>query len=75
MTRACIARWISRESREAFESECDKPRRRNALMAANEIPEQVATLAKRSEETSQVLAPPNSLAFFGSDSRGEEFFR
>jgi len=75
MTRACIARWISRESREAFERECDKPKHRNDLMAAGEFPERVTTLAKRSERNAQTLGAPSFLAFFGSDSGGEEFLR
>jgi hypothetical protein len=65
---------ISRESREAFGRECDKFNGHNDLRMAGEFPERFTTLAKRSEEIAQALAPPNSSAVFRSDSRGEEFF-
>lgn len=74
MAHVCMIERISRENREAFGSECDKFSGGNDLGMAAEIPERVATLAKRSEKISQVLGPPGSSAVFGSDSRGEEFF-
>ena len=74
MPRACPTGRISRESREAFGSECDQFNSHRVLGVTVEFPERFATLAKRSGKIPQVVVPPNSLAIFKSESRGEEFF-
>jgi hypothetical protein len=65
----------SGEAREALGRDGEKSSADKALRAVVEIPERVATLAKRSGRFAQVLAPACSSLVFGSDSRGREFFR
>jgi hypothetical protein len=73
MTRACMTKRISRENRDAFGRECDKFNDHGVSNMAGDFPERSTTLAKRSERKAQTFVAPSSSAFFGSDSRGEEF--
>jgi hypothetical protein len=65
----------SGEIRGAFGSKSEKSNGHKDSMPLAEFPERFATLANRSEGIAQVLVPPVSSAAFGSDSRGERFFR
>jgi hypothetical protein len=57
--------------REWLGSESKKPSGDRTLA----IPERLASLENRSEKTAQAVVAPDSSAEFGSDSRGEAFFR
>jgi len=67
-------RQDSGEPREVLGSECEKPNGDKALTSPAQIPERLATLANRSEQSTQVVELLDSSAIFGSDSRGEGFF-
>jgi len=66
---------FSGEVRDALRSESKKSNGRKGSMPLAEFPECFATLAKGSEIFAQALALPGFSATFGSDSRGEKFFR
>jgi len=66
---------LSRELREALGSKDEKSNGiGNSALAAG-FPEPFAGLAKASGIFTQAFAPPGFSAAFGSDSRGEKFFR
>jgi hypothetical protein len=66
---------FSGEAREVLGSKSEKSNGCKGLMPLAEFPEWFARLAKGSERSAQVLAPPDFSAAFGSDSRDEKFSR